>query len=119
MSKEAFKDFVKKNPSLVKHVNDNSMSWQKFYEMYDMYGEDANIWKDYLTVSTAIVPEVVAANRGVGDFVNYFKNVNMDSVQESINGLQRVLGVIGDLATKSDNSVSSIIEKPIYKHMDD
>ena len=25
------------------------MSWQKYYEIYDMYGEDENVWKDYIT----------------------------------------------------------------------
>ena len=47
--KDEFKNFVKKNPSLIKHVKDGSMSWQKYYEIYDMYGEDENAWKDYIT----------------------------------------------------------------------
>ena len=47
--KDEFKNFVKKNPSLIKHVKDGSMSWQKYYEIYDMYGEDENVWKDYIT----------------------------------------------------------------------
>ena len=32
------------------------MSWQKFYELYDLYGEDNNVWNDnlikILTVNT-------------------------------------------------------------------
>lgn len=43
MSKEEFKSFVRKNPSLIKYVNNNSMTWQKFYEMYDMYGESNDV----------------------------------------------------------------------------
>ena len=114
MSKEAFKEFVKKNSVLVKYVKNNNMSWQKFYELYDMYGEDNKIWDEYLMAKSreTIVPER-------GDFMNYFKNINLDSIQESITSLQRVIGVIGDLAIKNDNPASSIIEKPIYKHMDD
>ena len=48
MKKEEFKEFVKKNPKLISYVKSNEMSWQKFYELYDLYGEDENIWKDYL-----------------------------------------------------------------------
>ena len=48
MSKlDQFKEFVKKNPNLVKYVKNNEMTWQKFYEIYDMYGEDTEVWKDY------------------------------------------------------------------------
>ena len=43
-----FKSFVKKNPNLVNYVKNDTMSWQKFYELYDLYGEDENIWGEYL-----------------------------------------------------------------------
>ena len=43
-TKEKFKIFVKKNPILIKYVQNGSMTWQKFYEIYDMYGEDNNAW---------------------------------------------------------------------------
>ena len=39
MSKESFKEFVRKNPKLVTNVNSGYMNWQKFYEMNEMYGE--------------------------------------------------------------------------------
>ena len=48
MSKDSFKAFVKNNPNLVNYVKNNEMSWQKFYEMYDLYGEEHEIWKSYL-----------------------------------------------------------------------
>ena len=43
-----FKEFVKKNQVLVTYVKENKMTWQKFYELYDLYGEDDNIWNEYL-----------------------------------------------------------------------
>ena len=46
MKKEEFKEFVKKNPKLITYVNNNEMTWQKFYEMYDLYGESNEVWKD-------------------------------------------------------------------------
>lgn len=113
MSKETFKEFVKKNPKLVKYIKNNEMTWQKFYEMYDMYGEDDEVWKPYL-VSAA------TTTVGVSDFLNYFKNINLDSVQESITSIQRVLGVVGDLTGKTGTVKEATYEpKPLYKHFDD
>ena len=43
-----FKSFVKKNPKLITFVKNGSMSWQKFYELYDLYGEDNNVWNEYV-----------------------------------------------------------------------
>ena len=38
-TKEKFKDFVKKHPELISYVKNKKMTWQDFYEIYDMYGE--------------------------------------------------------------------------------
>ena len=115
MSKVEFKEFVKNNPKLLKYVRNNEMSWQKFYEMYDLYGADNEIWKEYL--EDRIMEE---NNKSTGDFLNYFKNINLDSVQESINSIQRVLGVLGEMSSSSKNESTSTYEpKPIYKHFDD
>lgn len=113
MSKESFKDFVKKNPRLVTYVNNGDMTWQKFYEMYDMYGEENEVWNSYLVSKTKVEPSKT-------DFMDYFKNINLDSVQESIASIQRVLGVLGDLAVAKNVETKPTYEpKPIYKHFDD
>lgn len=115
MSKNEFKIFVKNNPKLLKYVKNNEMSWQKFYEMYDIYGEDNEVWKEYLTEDSTKDKE----NKSL-DFINYFKNINLDNVQESINSIQRVLGVLGDISATNKVDTSSTYEpKPIYKHFDD
>lgn len=115
MSKIEFKEFVKNNPKLLKYVKNNEMSWQKFYEMYDIYGEDNDIWKSYLEEE-----KVETKDNNVGDFINYFKNINLDNVQESINSIQRVLGVLGEISSSNKTETTSTYEpKPIYKHFDD
>lgn len=49
-----FKLFVKNNPNLITYVKNNTMSWQKFYELYDLYGEDNNVWNEYLNKDTTV-----------------------------------------------------------------
>ena len=124
MKKEEFKEFVKKNPKLITYVKNNEMTWQKFYEMYDLYGEDENIWKDYLTTKEE-VKEVVKATTpvfGLSEVVNWFKNVDLDGLQEGIGNVQRVLGVVQDFS-KKDNTTSTTNQtykpRPLYKHFED
>ena len=114
MSKIEFKEFVRKNPKLLKYVKDKTMNWQQFYEIYDMYGENNEVWDQYLKENTQDI-----ANNKVGDFMNYFKNINLDNVQESINSIQRVLGVISDIAVNDKTSNTTYEPKPLYKHFDD
>lgn len=104
---EEFKSFVKKNPSLIKHVNNGNMTWQKFYEMYNLYGEDNTVWKDYIGVATGV---------GISELVSYFKNINLDSIQNGVNNIQRVLGVLGDIKSTPKEEYKP---RPIYKHFDD
>ncbi len=111
MSKEDFKKFAKKNPKLIKYIKNKEMTWQSFYEIYDMYGESDDAWKPYLSEETTKSNNI--------DFMNYIKNIDLDSVQESINSIQRVLGVVGDLTVKNASNESTYEPKPLYQHLDD
>ena len=105
-----FKEFVKSNPSLLKYVKNKEMTWQQFYEMYDMYGENNDIWNKYL---------IDKKENKTNDFINYFKNINLDQLQESINSIQRVIGVFSDIENKNETKNDNYEPKPIYKHFDD
>lgn len=120
--KEEFKAFVRKNPSLIKHVKNGEMNWQKFYEIYDLYGEDDTVWKDYLKKEETIVKAATATTltTTVGDFFKFLKTIDLDSLQETVSGLQRVLGVFGDLTNKNtENPKQEYKPRPLYKHFDD
>ena len=47
--KEAFKEFAKGHPELINSIKNGNTSWQKLYEIYDIYGEDDRAWKNYFT----------------------------------------------------------------------
>ena len=45
--KEAFKEFVRKHPSLTRYIKNNNKTWQNLYEIYDIYGDDDKAWEPY------------------------------------------------------------------------
>jgi len=116
-NKEEFKNFVRKNPTLVNYVNNNEMTWQKFYEMYDMYGEANDVWKNY-------TDDVRAAQNGAGvlgaaDLMKWFKNIDLDSVQNGVTSLQKMVGMIQEFGTKNNTKKEEYKPRPLYKHFDD
>ena len=124
MKKEKFKEFVKKNPRLISYVKNNEMTWQKFYEMYDLYGESEEAWKEYIKKEE--IKEVVSNVTKTGvtgltlsEVVNWFKNVDLDGLQEGIGNVQRVLGVMQDFTKKENKEVNTYKPRPLYKHFED
>ncbi|HHW68960.1 MAG TPA: hypothetical protein GX747_01285 [Tenericutes bacterium] len=122
---EKFKEFVRKNPSLIKHVRIGDMTWQKFYEIFNLYGENNDAWKDYITSSNKTETKAAAATAGVGlgDFISMFKGLDLDGIQSGVSSIQRVLSVLQDFSSKdSTNSTKPKTEykpRPLYKHFED
>lgn len=112
MAKEEFKEFVKKNPSLINYVNNNEMTWQKFYEMYDMYGENNSVWDKYINVRDAV------SGLGLAEAFKWIKSIDLDSVQSGVTNLQKVVNLIQDFGHKSTKK-EDYKPRPLYKHFDD
>lgn len=110
MSKETFKEFVKTKPELADYVRDNTMTWQKFYELYDLYGEDNEIWSKYVPTSSP---------NKVSDFIEKF---DPDTIQHHIETAQKALDIFSELATKTNDTTTVVkpaIERPITKFFGD
>lgn len=110
MSKEQFKEFVQKNPHLADYVENNTMTWQKFYELYDMYGENKEIWQKYLNKN----------NRNTN---NFFDKVDPDAIQKHIESAQKALDIFSEIANKTSenitNNIKPSIERPLSKFFGD
>ena len=121
MGKLEFKEFVKNNPSLYQYVKNNEMTWQKFYEMFDLYGENHTVWNNYLKKEEVIEKSATAgATIGFTDFLNWFKNMNLDEIQDGLNSIGRVISVLQDLGTSSDTKPETTYKpRPVYKHFED
>ena len=97
---ENFKSFVKEHPSLIKYVKNKEMSWQSFYEIYDLYGDKDTVWKEY--------------------FLNMAKNLDTDKIQNGISSLQKAISLFGDLIVKKDDSIpNTYTPRPLYKTFED
>ena len=120
MSKiDEFKVFAKANPTFANYIKDGSMTWQKFYELYDMYGEDKSVWDEYLKNSSK--EETKASNNTFNEFLNMAKNMDVDKVQSGITSLQKAISLFGDLfiSSKTGNNSNNYEPRPIYKRFDD
>ena len=121
---DEFKLFVRENPKLINYVKDNKMTWQNFYEMYDIYGEDNSVWDDYLKKNDNEKKESKVKKSSISSFndiINMAKNMDVDKVQEGITSLQKAISLFSDLFIKNDNSVTkdTYTPRPIYRSFED
>ena len=116
----SFKEFVKNNPGLIKFVRNDEMTWQKFYEMYDIYGEGHEVWNDYIGKEEAAEVDKAATITSFADVLGWLKNLDLDSLQEGISSVSRVIGVLQDFGD-SDKTTSrnEYKPRPLYKHFED
>ncbi|MDD7151553.1 MAG: spore coat protein YlbD [Bacilli bacterium] len=117
-----FKLFVKNNPNLITYVKNNTMSWQKFYELYDLYGEDNSVWNEYLNKDTTVNTTKTESKKSskFSDILDMAKNLDTNKLQDSISSVQKAIGLIGDILVKDKKpDASTYNPRPIYRRFDD
>lgn len=144
MSKlEEFKKYVKKYPKLISYVKEGKMSWQDFYELYDIYGENDEVWSKYVSESVSdgdnntntdtnksINTDSVSSDdsnkesksiTSVGDVVKMIKNMDVNKVQDGISSLQKAVDLFSTIFIKDGSKTggSTYTPRPIYRRFDD
>lgn len=117
-TKDDFKIFARKHPELVSFIKNGEASWQKFYEIYDIYGEEENAWKDYFKKETPNKQ----TDYNLKNLTDKIKNIDLNSIQEHITTAQKALGIVQELTGKTNVSTTEkeIIEpRPINKIFED
>lgn len=117
MSLESFKNFVREKPGLTSFVRSNEMTWQKFYEMYELYGPSHSVWNKYLGIT----------NNGTSlkDMLGLLKNIDMSELQRGIGSLQKGIGYLQEIVQSKTPDIGSNLRnneytpRPIYKQFDD
>lgn len=126
MSKEEFKIFVRNNPSLVNYVNSKEKTWQEFYEMYDLYGDDYNIWSPY-TQNTSNYRSSDNQDRtdnmkpedAVKELVSMIKGIDLEKVRKGITNVQKTISLVQDLGIGGSSKVDQYQSRPVYQHFED
>ena len=105
MKNEAFKNFVRTKPELIKYVQSGQMTWQKFYELYDIYGEDETIWNKYILNGERNITD------SISKITNMVKNVDVNSIKSHINTAQKAIDFVQDLTKKTNQNMTNNLTK--------
>lgn len=118
MSKETFKSFARLHPELGNYVMSNNASWQKLYELYEIYGDNSSVWNKYF--QTDIVSTASKIETPINELFNTIKKIDLDSVQKGVNNLQRTIGMLQDIGIGSNKNTKTPYEsRPMYKYFED
>lgn len=110
--KEKFKEFIKSKPELVDLVMNKKYTWQDFYEVYDLYGSDNDVWDKYKEEKSEIDSDG-RNNASITELTNLVKNINIDNVQKYINNAQKAINVISELTAKKPvDKISTVTKTP-------
>ena len=110
--KEDFKLYVKNHPELIKYVKNGDMTWQKFFEIYSIYGTDNSIWNQYFKEEKE--------NIGISDIIDMVKKVDLENVQKNITNISKVVDLIQSLINKDEIPKNEIYTpRPLYKKFED
>lgn len=117
-----FKTFVKNNPFLIRYIRNGEKSWQDFYEIYDLYGEDEEAWGKFLESDkdeSRSSSESKSSSGYFDELIKVAKNIDVNKVQEGITSLQKTLGLFGDLFASKGNTTKEYSPRPLYRRFED
>ena len=106
--KELFKNFIGAHPEILKYIKNKEMTFQDFFEIYDIYGEESNVWDKYFKDNIE-----TDANK-FKELSGLLKNINIDSIEHHVNNAQKVIGIIQEL-TKKTPDITNAVDNPITK----
>lgn len=97
-----FKTFIRTMPNAAKAVHQGSYTWQELYETYAIYGESHEIWNQFKDEVKNNEKSNSALDLNM--LMQMFKSVDVNALVSSMEGLQKVLGIVATLFDKDEVS---------------
>lgn len=113
---DEFKIFIKDKPFLQEKVNKNEMTWQSLYETYDLFGADADVFKEKEVEKTDTRNSSSTSNNSI---LKMLEGVNLDKISENLEGMKKILGVLGEFTKKEDVKTSRRTTSRVNRRYDD
>ena len=110
---EKFKEFIKDKEFLIDKVNNGETTWQKLYEVYDLYGESASIFTNKETNR-----ETTTENNKANNLLKAFEGMDMNKINENLEGVRKILAVLSEFTKKDDGKPKRTYENPNNKYDD-
>ena len=122
MSKESFKVFARSHPELASFVMSGESTWQKLYELYDIYGDSSDIWNKYISSTNEAISNGAQKDVSLREVFNNIKNMDMDSFQKGIQNLQKTVGLLQEIGLGGNGAGIAnrpYQPRPLYQHLED
>lgn len=111
-----FREFVSIHPLLRDEVKNGKRTWQNIYEEWVLYGDDASIWKEYLSENNEEkarkkeqgVLEGVLNTDGIKNILGYVKNIKPDKVNSTLNNIQKIIQIVQTVGGSKQVSVPNV-----------
>ena len=121
---DEFREFVGRYPKVRDDVRSGKRTWQNIYEEWVLYGEEDPQWQEYTdnpnqqfnnsktinqrtNLNTQTNPSL---NDSIKNIVSYVQKINPDSLNRTLNTVQKVVQIaqsFGGKATTPSNYISS------------
>ena len=113
--KEEFKLFVKNKPELIDYVTSGKMTWQKFYEIWSLYGSDNKVWDKYKSINENKIDN----NFNISSIMDTIKKVDVNSLKKGINGFQKMIELLQGFLVKDSASTSNYEPRKLFQKFED
>lgn len=98
---DEFKDFIKDKPFLKERVDKKETTWQSLYETYDLFGKEADVFKEKRESNS-----FNQTRNGSNSLLKMLEGVNLDKINENLEGMKKILGVLGEFSKKEEPKVN-------------
>ena len=116
-NRKEFKEFVRKNDYIYDMVKEKKYTWQELYEFFDMYGENADVFKKETERNVVNTSSAAGVLTGL---VNAAKSIDIDKVNEGIDSIKRIAGMFSSLTSKDEKEIpKEEIRRRRYRRFDE